>query len=40
MLDAVPQIPECQVLREEVGTEFIALAFYTEPVPEAARSRA
>jgi hypothetical protein len=28
MLDAVPQIPECQVLREKFGTELIALAFY------------
>jgi hypothetical protein len=33
---AVPQIPECQVLLEEVGTEFIALALYTEPVTVAA----
>jgi len=30
ILDAVPRIPECQVLRKAIWTESIALAFYTE----------
>jgi hypothetical protein len=30
MSDAVPQIPECQVLYAEVWTKFIALEMYTE----------
>jgi hypothetical protein len=30
MLGAVPKIPECQVLREVVWTEIIALAFNAE----------